>query len=86
MRQPELSLFSAMAYVDDPKRRRRSSKRESALTHLLFEKDLVRQITFDEFSEEWLKKPRSLCTGRYDPEAVVTAWLILLNYLQLQDS
>ena len=53
-------LFSAMAYVDDPKRRRRSSKRESALTHLLFEKDLVRQIKFDEFSEEWLKKPRGL--------------------------
>ena len=50
----------AMAYVDSPRRKRSTSARESALTHLFFEKDLVSKITFEEFSKEWLKKPRSL--------------------------
>ena len=53
-------LFSAMAYVDTPRRCKSKSARECALTHLLFEKETVRHITFDEFSQEWLKKPRCL--------------------------
>ena len=52
-------LFSAMSYVDAPRRRCSTAWRECALIHLLFEKENVRKITFDEFSQEWLKKPRS---------------------------
>ena len=54
------SLFSAMSYVDAPRRQRSTSERECALTHLFFERNLVKEITFEEFCEEWLKKPRSL--------------------------
>ena len=53
------SLFSAMSYVDAPRRQRSTSERECALTHLFFERNLVKEITFEEFCEEWLKKPRS---------------------------
>ena len=54
------SLFSAMSYVDAPRRQRSGSERESSLTHLFFERKMVREITFEEFSVEWLKKPQSL--------------------------
>ena len=53
-------LFSAMSYVGAPRRQRSGSERESSLTHLFFERKMVREITFEEFSVEWLKKPRSL--------------------------
>ena len=53
-------LFSALAYVDAPRRRKSGTDRESALTHLLFERELAKTISFEEFSREWLKKPRSL--------------------------
>ena len=54
------SLFSAMSYVDAPRRQRSKSERECALTHLFFERNLVKEITFEEFCEGWLKKTRSL--------------------------
>ena len=53
-------LFSSMTYIDAPRRRRSTPFRECALTHLFFEKNLTREISFDEFSVEWLRKPRSL--------------------------
>ena len=53
-------LFSAMSYVDAPRRQCSKSERKCALTHLYFEREMVKNITFAEFSEEWLKKPRSL--------------------------
>ena len=53
-------LFTAMSYVDAPRRQRSKSERKCALTHLYFEREMVKNITFAEFSEEWLKKPQSL--------------------------
>ena len=53
-------LFSALNYIDSPRRCKSSPWRENALTHPLFEKDIVREITFEEFAQVWLKKPRSL--------------------------
>ena len=53
-------LFLAMTYVDAPRRRKSESWRECALTPLLFEKEMVRGISFNESATEWLKKPRSL--------------------------
>ena len=53
-------LFSALNYVDSTRSCKSSPWRENALTHLLLEKDMVREITFEEFAQEWLKNPRSL--------------------------
>ena len=53
-------LFSSMTYIDAPRRRQSTSFRQCALTHLFFEKNLTRNTSFEEFSTEWLRKPRSL--------------------------
>ena len=53
-------LFSALNYVHSPRRSKSNPLRENALIHLLYEKDMVREITFEEFTQVWLKKPRSL--------------------------
>ena len=53
-------LFSAMAHIDTPSRRSQSPYRECSLTHLFFERDIVKDITFEDFSKEWNKKPRKL--------------------------
>ena len=54
------SLFSAMSYVDAPRRQHSKSERECALTHLFFERNLVKDITFEESCEEWLKKRKEI--------------------------
>ena len=53
-------LFSSMTFVDSARRRSSTPFRECSLTHLHFERNIVKEITFDEFAKEWCKKPRSL--------------------------
>ena len=53
-------LFSAMSHVDTLKRRNQSPYRECNLTHIYFERDIVKSITFEDFENEWCKKQRKL--------------------------
>lgn len=45
-------LFSAEGHIDTPNRRSQSPYRECSLTHLFFERDIVKDITFEEISIE----------------------------------
>jgi hypothetical protein len=54
------SLFSSLTQIDVPQRRSMSSKRESDLTFLYFEKKTLMSITFPEFLDQWRLKPRKL--------------------------
>ena len=53
-------LFSFLTQVDSSRRRSSTPYRECALTHQFFEKAIVRDISFEEFTLEWQKKPRAL--------------------------
>lgn len=52
--------FSSLQQVDSPRRRSMSPYRECDLTFLYFERKLLESVTFDEFIQEWYKKPRRL--------------------------
>ena len=57
-----VSVFSlhSLTYIDSSQRISSSPFRECALTHLFFEQNIVRDITFEEFAKEWVKKPRKM--------------------------
>ena len=52
--------FSALQQIDSPRRRSMSPYRECDLTFLYFERELLDSVTFEEFIQEWYKKPRRL--------------------------
>ena len=54
------SLFSALSQIDVPQRRSMTTKRESELTFLYFEKKTLMSVTFKEFLTQWRLKPRKL--------------------------
>ena len=54
------SLFSSLTQIDVPQRRSMTTKRESELTFLYFEKKTLMSITFKEFLAQWRLKPRKL--------------------------
>ena len=68
-------LFSAMTYVDAPRRHKSESWRECALTHLLFEKEMVRGISFNEFATEW----QPCCVAFHDMDDFVPHTLHLFS-------
>ena len=52
--------FSAVTRVDSSHRRSQLTYHKASLAYLHFSKELTRKVTFEEFSTEWKKKPRSL--------------------------
>ena len=44
-------LFSAMTYI-------LMLRKDETVYHIFFEKEIVRNIDFDEFIQEWFKNPR----------------------------
>ena len=53
-------LFSALAMVDAPQWRRQSTKRESNLTFLYFERKTLMSLKIEDFIKIWESKPRKL--------------------------
>ena len=54
------SMFSAAKRTDSCHRRSQLVYRKASLSFLHFEKQVTREITFDEFLVEWKRKPRAL--------------------------
>lgn len=53
-------LFSSLSKVDAPQRRNQTTKRESNLTFLYFERQTLMSLQFEDFLKIWESKPRKL--------------------------
>ena len=53
-------VFSSLSKIDAPQRRKQSTKRETNLTFLHFERKTLMNIKFDDFLKVWESKPRKL--------------------------
>ena len=54
------SVFSRRTIIDSARRKSMTPYRESNLPLLYFEKQLCRDVTFEEFRAEWRKKSRRI--------------------------
>lgn len=54
------SLFSAVTKIDAPQRRKMTTKRETNLSFLYFEKKTLMNLKFEDFIKVWMSKPRRL--------------------------
>lgn len=52
--------FSSLQKIDAPHRSSMTLYRECNLTFLYFEREILSSVTFEEFIDEWYKKPRRL--------------------------
>ena len=59
-------VFSRRTIIDSARRRSMTPYRESNLTLLYFEKQLCKEVTFEEFKLEWRRKPRRITLNWFD--------------------
>ena len=57
MFQQELNVISSVTYINKPRKRRCTPFRQRTLAHTFFRKIETLELSFEEFSVEWLQKP-----------------------------